>query len=101
MPSRNLARVLVVTLGLAAPSIAVAQPPRDQRPGAQVAGPTEPPPAARNETWKPRRGQVWIAGQWEWRGNKWVWKAGRYERRQKGKRWADGRWDKDGSRWKW
>ena len=83
-------------------SAASAQPVvRDHRVGAPNAYPTEAPPAPRVEKFAPRRGQVWVAGQYEWRGGKWTWKAGHFEARKKGKRYNGGRWEKKGDRYEW
>ncbi len=101
MASRHLSSLLVLALGAAAPSVVIAQPVvRDHR-APLVAGPTEAPPPPKQESWKPRRGQAWIDGQWEWRGGSWKWKAGHYEARKKNKRWTAGRWDRKGDHWEW
>lgn len=51
------------------------------------------PPAVRVERWSPRRGYVWVNGNWDWNGNDWVWVAGHYERERRGYRWRDRRWE--------
>ncbi|MGN6107323.1 MAG: hypothetical protein ACTHU0_19600 [Kofleriaceae bacterium] len=93
----------ILVMGLATPGIAAAQVVRDHRAGAQltISGPTQPPPTPPKETWKPRRGQVWVAGQYEWRNGKWTWKPGHYEARKKNKRWQEGKWDRQGDRYVW
>ena len=35
-----------------------------------------PPPPRREATPRARRGQVWVAGHWEWRGHRHVWLPG-------------------------
>lgn len=62
------------------------------------------PPPIRVESRGPAPGQgyVWINGYWGYRGNDYVWTAGRWERPPRGRRrWEDGRWDRRGDRYVW
>ena len=107
---RHLAKALILCVGIAAPISAHAKPNRDRndqdrrgnrdkpnerdhRNAPVVQPPTAAPPAAPRETWQPRRGQVWVAGQWQWRDNQWEWNTGRFDQRKKNKEWNDGRWE--------
>jgi hypothetical protein len=63
-------------------------------------GPRDAPPPPRPE--KPeaaRPGFVWIAGEWDWRGDKYEWVAGHWERERAGKRWRTSRWEQRDGRW--
>jgi hypothetical protein len=64
-----------------------------------VAGPTSAPPPPRDEKFQPRAGFVWVAGQWDWRNNKWEWVAGHWERERAGKKWRPSRWEQHDGRW--
>jgi hypothetical protein len=35
--------------------------------------PNVAPPPPKQEKWKPRRGWVWVAGEWNWRNGQWAW----------------------------
>lgn len=52
----------------------------------------EPAPAA-------RRGQVWLPGHWEWRGNHHAWVAGQFVRARPGYYYAQPRYVRHGNRW--
>src|SRR5689334_8000899 len=65
-PMRSQKVVTLFTALALGGGVATAQPNvRDHRPG--VAFPTQAPPAPKEEKFVPRRGQVWVAGQYEWR----------------------------------
>ena len=59
-------------------------------------GPTVAPPPPRQERWRPRRGYVWVDGHWDWRGNRWTWVPGRYERERRGQVYRAPRWEQQG-----
>jgi len=61
--------------------------------------PTAAPPAPQQESWKPRKGWVWVAGYWDWRNGQWEWQAGKWEKRRKGKKWKDSRWEQQNGQW--
>jgi hypothetical protein len=45
---------------------------------------------------------VWINGYWGYRGNDYVWIAGRWDRPPRGRHhWEDGRWERHGDRYQW
>lgn len=69
---------------------------RDHR---RVDRPDRAPPPMRKEFARPRRGQVWIPGSYEWRDGGWRWTSGHYEKRRFGQRWVPGRWDQSGDSW--
>src|SRR5580765_6938738 len=58
-----------------------------------------PPPPPQVERVEPRRGWVWVAGNYEWRGGRYVWEPGHWERERPGWRWREGRWDRRGNQW--
>jgi len=53
-------------------------------------GSPPPPPVERVE---PRKGFVWIDGNYEWRDGRYVWMGGHYEPERAGRRWHGGHWD--------
>jgi len=91
----TLALVLAIALGPQA--LAHAQ----GTPGNWRGTPVGPPPPPRMEHYKPRRGFVWIDGNYEWRDGRYMWVGGRWERERPGKRWHGGRWDRQGDRFVW
>ncbi len=119
--SRRASSLLLFSLVIATPFVATAKPrkgqggqpdrtgerdnrgnnERDHRDAPVVVRPTAAPPTAPRETWRPRRGQLWVAGQWQWQDNQWQWAAGHSERRRKNQTWNDGRWENRGDHWAW
>jgi len=87
------AAAMLLTAG--APAMA-----QDRDPGVRDY-PTEAPPAPRSERVRPRRGYVWIAGNYEWRNGAWTWIPGHWEREQRGRVWRQGRWSRAGDRYTW
>ena len=69
-------RIISMFAVLAFAGVASAQPTvRDHRAEVKASVslyPTEAPPAPKEERFVPRRGQVWVAGQYEWRAGTWV-----------------------------
>ena len=63
--------------------------------------PTQAPPAPVVERFAPRRGFVWISGNYQWQGGRYVWTGGHWERERAGSRWQPGRWDWQGNRYVW
>lgn len=64
--------------------------------------PNAAPPAPQDERrGRPRRGQVWVEGRWDWQNGGWVWQAGRWERQKPGKRWHRGEWVQRGDRYEY
>jgi len=58
------------------------------------------PPAPRYEVVPaPRAGHVWIPGYWDWRGNRYVWVRGHWERERHGYYWHPNRWVERDGRW--
>jgi hypothetical protein len=88
--------VLLIAAALAPQAQALAQP--APPPGAWRG---TPPPAPRFERVKPRRGFVWIDGNWDWRDGRYVWLDGHWERERPGMRWHGGRWDYRGDHAVW
>ncbi len=114
MSSRRWTIGLVLALACGS---AYAQPePRDHRddhdrdhrrmpppppPGAPVAVvmPTAPPPPPQAENPGAKAGFEWVAGRWDWRGNKWEWLPGHWERERAGQHWHPGRWEQKDRGW--
>jgi hypothetical protein len=97
---------LVAACALAAP-VAVAQP-RDHRDDKQARrmppprddGPKEAPPPPKAEAAPGQKaGYVWVTGRWNWKGDKYEWVPGHWERTRANKKWREGRWEKRGDRW--
>src|SRR5262245_17316819 len=72
------------------------RPPPPPPPTPDTAGPTEAPPAPREEKIETKAGFVWVRGRWEWKAGKYEWIAGHWERERAGKRWNEGRWERKG-----
>jgi hypothetical protein len=50
----------------------------------------------------PKRGYVWVRGNWDWqRGNGWKWTAGHWERQKSRMTWTEGYWEVSGDHWIW
>ncbi len=59
-----------------------------------------PPPAPYYEAVPtPRRGQVWLPGHWEWRGNHHAWVAGQFVRARPGYQYVQPTYVRQGNRW--
>ena len=78
-----------------APTTVVVAPPAQ---GGQVVVVTAPPPPRREVVYAPPGpGFIWVNGYWAWRGARYVWIAGRYERPPRGaNRWHEPRWEHRG-----
>jgi hypothetical protein len=74
-----------------------AQPPRHQKYAA--APDREPPPRRAERDARPRKGYIWVAGDWDWKFGKWTWVAGHYERDRPGKQYTPPRWEQRDGRW--
>ncbi|HVV88531.1 MAG TPA: IPT/TIG domain-containing protein [Kofleriaceae bacterium] len=62
-------------------------------------GPGEAPPPPRPEPHENHPGQVWVDGNWDWKGGTWAWTPGHEEPQQAGKHWRAGHWDQQGDHW--
>jgi hypothetical protein len=63
-----------------------------------------PPPPIRVETYGPAPGPgyVWVNGYWGYRGGRYEWVGGRWDRPPQGRRaWVAGRWEHHGSQYRW
>src|SRR3982750_4603714 len=63
--------------------------------------PVQAPPPPVVERFGPRRGWVWITGNYEWRGGRYMWVGGHWERERAGFRWEAGRWDWQANHYVW
>jgi hypothetical protein len=58
------------------------------------------PPEPRVEPMPPpRRGQVWVAGYWDWNGRRYVWRPGRWMPARRGYHWREDRWVERNGGW--
>jgi hypothetical protein len=77
-----------------------APPPPQPPPVAGDDRPRQPPPPRRQEKREAARaGFVWVEGEWDWRGGKYEWVAGHWERERAGKRWRQSRWEQRDGAW--
>lgn len=58
-----------------------------------------PPPPRREAQPRPRRGQVWVQGHWEWRGQRHAWVPGQWIQARKGQHYRQPQWDQRDGRW--
>jgi hypothetical protein len=58
-----------------------------------------PPPPRREATPRARRGEVWVPGYWDWRGNRHVWVRGHFEKVRPGYRYRTPQWEQRDGRW--
>ena len=58
-----------------------------------------PPPARYEAVPRARRGQVWVAGHWQWQGRRHVWKSGYWLKARPGYNYNAPRWEQRGGRW--
>jgi hypothetical protein len=56
-------------------------------------GPTNAPPALREEVIAARPGFIFVRGRWDWRNGSWEWLPGHWERAREGKKWREARWE--------
>jgi hypothetical protein len=63
---------------------------------------TLPPPPPRYEYpgYAPVVGSVWITGNWNWGGSRYIWVPGRWETPREGHYWVPHRWERDGDHWR-
>jgi len=68
----------------------------------EYAQPVMPPPPPRYEypSYAPVVGSVWISGNWNWGGSRYVWVPGRWETPRSGHYWLPHRWERDGNHWR-
>ncbi|MFT3698984.1 MAG: IPT/TIG domain-containing protein [Kofleriaceae bacterium] len=57
-----------------------------------------PPPRAENQG-PAKAGFVWVAGSWDWKGDKWDWVPGHWERERAGKKWRPREWHEESGTW--
>jgi hypothetical protein len=83
------AALTVAALGVALPSYS-----------ATVIVRTAPPPPRQEAVPEARRGYVWRAGHWDWRGNKHVWVKGQWVKARRGYHYVQPTWVEDNGRWR-
>ena len=66
---------------------------------AQVVVRIAPPPPRDEPVPGPRRGMVWVPGNWDWNGRRYVWRRGHWERARRGYRYRSHEWVENGGRW--
>lgn len=111
MIRKTLTAVSLATLALAAFAPAHAATPgtvivqRDADPGYQHAQVYQvipaPPPPRHEATPRPRRGQVWEEGHWEWRGNRYQWVRGHWVKARAGYQYRQPHWVERDGRWEY
>lgn len=75
-------------------------PQRGYQPGYTAYQVIPAPPAPRREAHpRPRRGQVWVQGHWEWRGQRHAWVRGHWVQARKGQYYRQPQWDQRDGRW--
>jgi hypothetical protein len=83
------AALTVAALGVAIPSYS-----------ATVIVRTAPPPPREEMAPAARKGYVWRAGHWDWRGNKYVWVKGSWVKARRGYHYVQPAWVEDNGRWR-
>ncbi len=58
-----------------------------------------PPPPRYEAVPRPRRGMVWEAGHWEWRGHRHAWVPGHWIKARPGYAYRQPQWNQRGDRW--
>lgn len=58
-----------------------------------------PPPLRREAVPRARRGHVWVAGHWEWRGKRHVWAPGHWVKARSGQHYRQPKWEQQNGRW--
>jgi hypothetical protein len=59
-----------------------------------------PPPLVEVSGMAPEPGYVWIAGYWNWLGDRHVWVAGHWEAPRPGHHWVAQQWVRQGDGWR-
>ena len=59
-----------------------------------------PPPRYEYPGYAPVVGAVWITGNWNWGGSRYIWIPGRWETPRSGHYWVPHRWERDGDHWR-
>jgi hypothetical protein len=59
------------------------------------------PPPPREVYYRPRPGYVYVQGSWQWYGNDYRWRPGRYVRERPGYVYVQGKWLQRGDQWVW
>ena len=58
-----------------------------------------PPPPRYESMPRARRGQVWVAGHWEWRGRRHVWAPGHWVQARRGHHYRQPQWEQNNGHW--
>jgi hypothetical protein len=61
----------------------------------------EPPAAVIVRPAAPRPDYVWIDGEWDWRGSRYVYRQGYWAPPRHGYVWISGHWARRGNGWEW
>jgi hypothetical protein len=94
----QIARTLVLVLGVASSAPLVGGCYVQARSAVVVDAPPPPPRAVRVVA---RPGFVWVDGSWASRGGSWVWRDGYWVRARPGRVYVQGRWMHRAGRWHW
>lgn len=98
------AALIATTLALASlTSVATAQPAQHGTVVIQHGQPAfvipAPPPPRQEAVPRPRRGQIWEEGHWEWQGRRHVWVAGHWVKARPGYAYRQPTWQERDGRW--
>ena len=58
-----------------------------------------PPPPRREAAPRARPGKAWVAGHWEWRGQRHVWAPGHWVKARHGHQYRQSQWSQNDGRW--
>ena len=100
--SATLLSLMAVAPALAAPHATVVIQTDSPRPMYSHSRPIylpAPPPPRREAMPRPRRGQMWVAGHWEWRGKRLVWTPGYWVKARHGHHYRQPQWQQTNGRW--
>ncbi|MDR2013521.1 MAG: hypothetical protein LBQ20_10930 [Rhodanobacter sp.] len=93
-----LSAALVAAVG----AVTVNSMPAHARVAVNVVYATKAPPPPRTERVPPpRRGYVWVPGEWRWANGRYVWHQGSWARARHGYRYTAPRWEQEGNRWRY
>jgi hypothetical protein len=67
---------------------------------AQVIVRVAPPPPREERHPGERRGMVWVPGNWDWNGRRYIWRTGHYERARRGHSYRADRWVEQNGQWR-
>jgi len=98
----SIPRNLALAVALAAGGLcALSAVPAQARVNVDIYANVAPPPLRTEIVPAPRRGYVWVPGDWRWGHKRYNWHRGYWTRDRHGRHWAPARWEQDGNRWRY